>query len=123
MLSKRCLAPFFLVLLLLASCGIEEPGPSPVVFVNRVAPTTAAIGDTVTIFGFGFNIAPELNVVIINGVEAIADSWSLVDPAVSPEIEQLTFVVQAGTPIGTDNIYVFTNDQTSNTNVTIDITP
>lgn len=119
-----------LILMLVAfGCGAtsEEYDSSVVTqvdpFVNRIAPVSAAAGDTVTIFGFGFSSAPGLDVVIVGSTETFAGTYALVVPPAVAEIESLTFTVPAGTPLGVHNVYVDVLDNVSNANVTITITP
>lgn len=89
--------------------------------VSRVSPVAATAGDTVTIFGFGFSVVPQNNVIIIGDGEAIASTYGLVNPPIANEIEFLMFVVPAGLTLGANSIYVDVLDVISNTNITLTI--
>lgn len=90
-------------------------------YVNRVEPATAAAGDTVTIFGMGFSSVKSFNVVIVNGVEALADSYSLLATPQQYELESITFTVPAGIAAGSQPVYVDVLDNISNTNISLTI--
>jgi len=121
---------YFVVVLFCLCClscgGADEPFDPTVStqaypYINRINPVAATAGDAVNIFGFGYSAAAELNVVIINGVEALATNYTLLAAPTSTEIERLTFTVPAGIAAGTYDIYVFVLGNVSNTNVQITI--
>lgn len=89
--------------------------------ISRIAPATASAGDTVTLFGFGYSVVPEFNIISIEGVEVFADTYSLLSPPVSGEVESLTFTVPAGLTAGAHNIFVIVCDNPSNTNLALTI--
>lgn len=91
--------------------------------VTRTAPTSAAVGDTVNIFGAGFSAVPGYNVIIIDGVETLANTYALAPAPSGAEVEQITFVVPAGVSVGTHTVLVYVVDNPSNANITITITP
>lgn len=114
--------------LLMAGCGSSGPAFNSLVptqtypVITRISPTAAVTaGDTVTIFGIGFCSAANLNVVIINGAEALASTYALVAAPVGDEVESLTFTVPTGIVAGTYGIYVDVFNNVSNTDVTITI--
>lgn len=112
------------VALFMSACGTSSTTSSAPI-ITRINPTTATAGDTVTIFGWGFSAAAELNVVMISGTETLGDagSWALVANPVGAEIESFTFIVPAGITAGTYPIYVYVaeSNQVTNTDITITI--
>lgn len=93
-------------------------------FISSINPTTATAGDTVTILGYGFSDASELNVVFIGATDTLADagSYSLVVPqTVATEIESITFTVPAGITPGSYSVYLLVLTNPSNDNITITI--
>ncbi len=107
--------------LLIAACGSQETldfdtsvvTQAPPV-ISRLDPSTASAGDTVTIFGFGFSIAKELNMVSVDSSSAYADTYDLVASPTSNEVEQLTFTVPADVSAGTSVVTVTVFDNVSN---------
>lgn len=89
--------------------------------LTRINPTVATAGDSVTVFGIGFSIAAELNIVVIGDNEIAADNYTLLANPSGDEVESITFTVPAGIAPGTYAIYVIVIDNPSNTDLTITI--
>lgn len=89
--------------------------------ITRISPTTATAGDTATIFGVGFAAAASLNVVIIDGSEALGETYNLIAVPLGDEVESITFTVPVGITPGTYPIFVYVIENVSNTNITITI--
>lgn len=120
----------------LSACGSSDTaqfdasiatGLPPV--ISTVTPTPAAIGATLTVTGYGFSIAAPFNVLTItNGVTSSsvsASTYSLVPTATASAtaIEQLTFTIPASTPIGANTVFLFVVGNTSNSDITLTVTP
>ena len=91
--------------------------------VTRLAPTAARGGETVTIFGFGFSAEAAQNILLIGGATTTAATYALVDPPVSGEIEQLTFIVPATATVGATTITVAVFDHVSNSDTAFTVNP
>jgi len=102
-------------------CGNTTPAPSAI--ITRIDPSASGVGDTVTIFGYGFSETSELNVVFVSSTQTFADrnSWKLLSDPSGDEIESITFTVPDINP-GTYPIYVFVSDSGVVTNTDINIT-
>ncbi len=129
MLHQRFIA--FCVLTALCACG--DVAPSDVFEANvatglpptvtRVAPTTAAVGSTVTIFGYGFSVIPTDDIVLIGGVVVPASTYDVATPQAAGEIEQLTVVIPVDQPVGATTLGLVVYDEASNNDVALTITP
>ena len=93
--------------------------------ITRIDPSTAAPGDTVTIHGFGFSVVFVDNLILIDDAIVPAESYALnsADPAVAGEIEMLTVTIPSTTAAGTYNIALAVYSNTSNSSVTLTVTP
>lgn len=114
----------------LAACGSGDSSdfaddvPTQVTpTVSRVAPAAGKVGDTITIFGFGFSDIPPNNIVIIGGANIAATAYNLVPSPTATEIESLTATVPTGAAVGVDSVYLLVNENTSNTDITFTVTP
>lgn len=116
-------------LLLLSACGAASgefsdnvpTGSAP--FLSRAVPEPMSFGDSVTIFGYGFSIVPEENLVILGDLEIPAEDYELVDPAFAQtgEIESITFTVPLDASLGvqTLTVTVLDNDSSNSLNITL----
>ena len=118
-----------IVLLTITGCGSSDSlvntdvvTDTPPV-VSRITPTTGGAGDTVTIFGLGFSVVPQNNFISVGGAAAIAETYALVDPPLSSEIESLTLVIPDDAVAGDQPVTVTVGDFSSNSDVTITVTP
>lgn len=117
------------IILFIAGCGsigdfFDATVPTQTdPFITRISPASAKAGDAVTVFGMGFSAAAALNIVVVEGVEVAADSYTLLPSPSGNEVESITFTVPAGISTGAHSIYVIVIDNPSNTNVSITITP
>lgn len=91
--------------------------------VTRIAPVTGRSGDLMTIFGAGFSVVPEDNIVILSNTVALAASYAATAAGTPGEVEQLTFTIPSNTTIGTHAVTVNVYEHTSNGNVTLTVTP
>ena len=126
----RRLLFFFLSFVLWIGCGSEDPLSleesvvtqiQPV--VTRLSPVTGTVGDTITLFGAGFSIVAQSNIVSIGGTSLSAESYSLVTNPVGSEIESLTVTLPAGVTSGTASVFVTVFEFTSNSDITFTVTP
>lgn len=83
--------------------------------INRANPTSGRVGDTITIFGFGFSNGAANNIVTGGGQPTTAATYALVTNPTSSEIEQLTFTIPTGAATGAGNLFVTVFENTSNT--------
>lgn len=120
-----------LLLFCAAACGSEsdpfdfDPSVSTqaLPYVNRVEPTSGQAGDTVTIFGFGFSVAPANNTINIGKRSAIAATYALKDPPSTGEIETLTVTIPSGAETGAAPVFVTVFDWTSNSDIQLTVNP
>lgn len=91
--------------------------------VTRISPTIGRAGDVITIFGVGFSVIPEDNIVLFASAAALALSYNLASPAGSGEVEQLTFVIPTNATTGTTSVIVNVYDNSSNSDITLMVTP
>lgn len=120
----------FFALLLATSCGSGENSSfdasvstqSPPV-VTRISPTSGKVGDTVTLFGFGFSSEPANNIVSVGGGSTTATSYGLVNPPAKGEIESLTFKIPSGVANGSNSIFATVFENASNADVAFTVNP
>lgn len=112
------------------SCGSEEAftldssvATDALPYVNRINPASGQVGDTITIFGFGFSNGAPSNIVHVGGTAVAAATYALINSPTSTEIEQLTFAIPAGAATGAAGIAVTVFDNTSNAGVQLTINP
>ncbi len=91
--------------------------------VTRVDPASGPIGTLVTLYGFGFSFAPELNAVTIGQAMAIADTYTFLEAPTSEEIESLTTTVPAEAIEGASPVVVLVHEIPSNADVVFTVTP
>lgn len=119
------------LLLSLSACGSGEPvddfdasvATQAPPLVTRINPNNGRAGDTITVFGLGFSIAPGNNIITVGGSSTAATAYALVNPPAAGEIESLTFTVPAGATAGATTIFVTVLDNTSNNNVPFTVNP
>lgn len=125
----RLFIPLFCLLFITACGSAEEIAFDPTIstqappFVARVSPTSGQVGDTVTLFGFGFSNAVAANAITLGGASAKAATYALVDPVVGAEIEKITFAVPSGATAGATTVFVTVFDETSNNDVSFTVNP
>ncbi len=119
-----------LFIILIASCGGSgsDPYPNDVPthappLVTRIDPDSASPGDTVTIYGLGYSIIPEYNLITFGSVSAVADSYDFLDPPGDGEFEIITVVIPDDVEVGINPVMVTVHQTTSNDDVSIDIIP
>jgi IPT/TIG domain len=114
---------------LLAACGGSDAGFQPDVptssppIITRVDPNAGAVGDAVTIFGFGFSTSIPENIVIIGGAATSATSYELLAHPAEGEIEAITATVPDGAEVGEGPIFVQVHGDQSNSDVSFTVTP
>lgn len=91
--------------------------------VTRINPTFGRAGDIITIFGMGFSVIPEDNIVLLTSAAAPAFSYSLASPAGSGEVEQLTFAIPTNARAGITSVIVNVYDNSSNSDITLMVNP
>ena len=89
--------------------------------ITRISPSSAVTGDEVTIFGLGFSVVPQKNIISVGNAATSAETYSLVSPPAEGEIESITFRVPAGVTVGANSIFVTVGENTSNANMNITI--
>ena len=107
-----------------SSSGIPDDVPSSTTpIITRVEPTTAAIGDEITIYGIGFSYAYPNNIVLIGGTATTATYYDTLDNPEGDEIEYITADVPDEAPEGDDYVMVLVHENPSNTDISITVTP
>ena len=91
--------------------------------MTRIDPALGRSGDAVTIFGFGFSVVAEKNVVAIGSASTTATAYQLVDPPVDGEIESLTVTLPDDLPTGEQAIIVTVGEWTSNDDILFTVNP
>lgn len=93
--------------------------------VTRINPATGRAGDIITIFGVGFSVIPEDNIVLLTKAAAATSalSYNLASPAGSGEVEQLTFVIPTNATAGITAVIVNVYDNSSNSDITLLVNP
>lgn len=119
-----------IVLVLAASCGSGAGSSFPsdvptdlTPVVSRVEPNTGAVGDIITIFGYGYSTSTADNIVIIGAAAVSATGYALVDPPSPTEIETLTATIPEGVETGENSVAVLVYDNVSNQDITFTVTP
>jgi hypothetical protein len=103
--------------------GIPSDVPTGLMpVVSRVAPETAARGDEITIFGFGFSSAYTKDVVVIGNSSTSATYYDLVDDPTPEEIEYLEATIPDDAEAGENSVMVFVDGHASNADVVITVT-
>ncbi len=92
-------------------------------YVNRIDPSAANRGDTITVYGFGFSFVPEYNIISLGDIAIVASSHDFLAAPVENEIESLTFVVPSNINFGDYGIVITVLGNTSNSNVTLTVNP
>jgi hypothetical protein len=98
------------------------PTNSPPI-IDRVDPNAGAPGDTISIYGFGFSVAPPENIVVIGGAATSAASYNLLPDPTDREIEVITAEVPTGAEVGEGAILVEVDGNASNSDVSFTVTP
>lgn len=117
------------VAMILAPCGgSSDVYPDDVVsntnpIVSRVDPATAARSQEITIYGIGFSIEPPSNIVIIGNSSTSATAHGFIESPTSTEFEYITATIPADTPEGDNSVIVQVHEYSSNTDITIAVTP
>lgn len=91
--------------------------------VSRVDPASANAGDTVTIFGFGFSIVPDNNIVSIGEAITAASGYRLLDSPTSSEIEAITITIPGGISPADHPVVVVVGENISNADITLTVVP
>lgn len=91
--------------------------------IQRIAPTTAASGDELTVFGVGFSVVPAENVLHIGEATVVASEYAVVASGAEGEAEALTFMVPPQVVVGEHTVFVTVLANASNANVELTITP
>ena len=119
-----------LLITCILSCGGSgaDPYPNDVPthsppLVTRIDPAIASAGDTITIYGLGYSIIPEYNLVTFGSISAVADSYDFLDPPSDGEFEIITVVIPDDADPGINPVMVTVHQTTSNDDVSISITP
>ena len=127
---KNYFLGFFISSLLLGCGSTADPLALPpsvaiqsVPVIKRISPTSGRVGDTLTLFGFGFSTAPGDNIITVGGKATAAETYALVDPPTDGEIEQLTFKVPTGATTGASGVFVTVFELTSNADVQFTVNP
>ncbi len=115
-------------LFILTACGSTGPVFDPTVvtdappYVSRIDPTSGSIGDTVTIYGYGFSSEIISNIVSFGDEAAAADSYEFLIPQLAAdELEKITVVVPDGLTSGDHDIAVLVFENVSNADVTFTV--
>ena len=118
-----CLAPT------LISCGSDLPQLSATIptqtppVIQRLDPATLARGATLSVFGFGYSIVPEENIVTIGARSQVAESYDVVANGANGEAEVLTLTLPQDLPIGDQTVFVIVQGRTSNADLTVTVQP
>ena len=126
---KRLFLSLALFCLCLNSCGgdtaqFSETVPTQSIpIIQRLNPTILSRGDTLSVFGFGFSLIPQENVISIGNTAIAAASYALADTGNEGEIEVLTVTIPNDTPLEESSVFVIVNGEISNSNLTITIQP
>lgn len=91
--------------------------------VTRINPTIGRAGDVITVFGVGFSVIPEDNIVLLTGSAALAFGYNAVDAAGTGEVEELTFAIPTNATTGITSVIVNVYDNSSNSDVTLMVNP
>ncbi len=123
--------PLFLLCVgIVIGCGTETqssfdshiPSGAPPI-VERVDPTSAAAGETVTLFGVGFSIIAAENILHIGETAVSATEYGVVDEPVGAEVEQLDFELPEELSAGDYDIFLSVLSTPSNADQSLTITP
>lgn len=117
--------------LVLTACGgasgefSDNVPTGSVPFLSRAIPSSMSLGDSVTIFGYGFSIVPEENLVILGDLEIVAEDYELLDPSVAEdgEIESISFTVPSDASLGAQTLTVTVLDNDSSNSLNVTVTP
>lgn len=91
--------------------------------VTRISPTIGRAGDIITIFGVGFSVIPEDNIVLLTSAATPAFSYTANNAAGSGEVEQLAFVIPSNAKSGVTFVLVSVYGNSSNSDITLIVTP
>ncbi|MBI4126165.1 MAG: IPT/TIG domain-containing protein [Deltaproteobacteria bacterium] len=122
-------ALFLCLLIACAGCGTSATSFDPDVVtdspptITRIAPAAGVAGDTITIFGLGFSVAPQNNIVSIGSAITTADGYQLVDPPTSSEIESLTFTIPNDATTGEQPVTLVVGAFSSNSDMILTVNP
>lgn len=89
----------------------------------RISPDSGAPGDSITVYGVGYSIIPNENLLFIGQGASAATSYDLVTNGQPGEVEQLTFTVPNESLPGTQPVILLVNDNSSNADVTFTVLP
>lgn len=89
----------------------------------RISPDSGAAGDSITVFGVGYSIIPNENLLFIGEGASPATSYALVTNGQPGEVEQLTFTVPEESLPGTQETVLLVNDNSSNADITFTVLP
>jgi hypothetical protein len=118
-----------IVLCSLSACGVGDLGIEGTVptdtfpIVMRVSPDSGAAGETITVFGVGYSIIPNENILFLGEGASAATSYGLVTNGEPGEAEQLTFPVPAESLPGDQAVVVLVNENTSNADLSFTVLP
>ncbi len=115
-----------------SSCGGEQPeltsfdssvvaASAPV--LKRINPTSGKVGDTITVYGFGFSNNPPANIINMGGKTAQATTYSLNPNPENGELEAITFTIPTGVSVGTNSILMIVFELASNNTNSFTVTP
>lgn len=128
---RHYLTAFVLTLAIgsLPACGGDTfttsdsvPTAAPPV-IMRISPDSGAARDSITVFGVGYSINPNENILFIGEGASVATSYALVTNGQPGEVEQLTFTVPDESLPGTQETVLLVNDNSSNADVTFTVLP
>lgn len=106
-----------------AGTGGEVPSGSPPI-LTRVVPASGPIGTSITIYGVGFTLVPELNFVYIGSSMTQASTYAVINPQTTPgESEYIVATVGTDAVVGNNQeLVVFVNGAVSDP-ITFSVTP
>lgn len=120
-MSLMSFRALFLVICFFAACGSSSEAnfsdhvPIPTEpFLARLDPEELQAGQNFSVFGFGFSIVPEENILFVADQTLNAETYSLVDPPNENEIEELTFTLPADTELGVQEMALVVLGHSSN---------
>lgn len=91
--------------------------------IARIAPTSGSVGSTVSLFGLGFSVAPEENIIFVGTSATSANTYTLTGGGNPAEIEEITFTVPGDLVGGTYSVFVEVLGNPSNADMSFAVTP
>ena len=120
-----------LCLLTLANCGSASgefsdnvpTGSIPV--LSRAVPSSAHLGDTVTLYGYGFSIVSTENLVILGDLEIPAEDYQFIDASLAEigELESLSFTIPFDATLGEQTLTLTVLDNDSSNSLSFTVRP